>query len=212
MRVTVPAVVEPGEYQLVVRIEAPGRAVEEAALAVEVADIAADGAAGAGPGDDHGGGVGADLSGDVREDRGAVPGPAHPEHKAAAGQLDGLISGAAQGMTLFVEDIIPALRVDELGQVALDWEAYDRLMQPYMDGTAFEDRVPLAVWLAPVPPRRIRDSSTQLWQYIDLCAKHFATKRWTAVPVFMHPGWADRRAGSRRRRRNWRSCGRRRAR
>jgi len=76
-----------------------------------------------------------------------------------------------------------------MGVVALDWDAYDRLMQPYMDGTAFEDRVPLAVWLAPVPPRRIRDSSTQLWQYIDACAKHFAA------------GWSQRRVSAPRGRR-----------
>ena len=116
-------------------------------------------------------------------------------------------------MSLFVEDIIPTTRVDETGQVTLDWDAYDRLMQPYMDGTAFEDRVPLAVWLAPVPPRRIRDSSTQLWQYIDACAKHFAAKGWVAVPAFLHPArWGDAKIRYRTMRRSWRNCGHRRAR
>ena len=67
-------------------------------------------------------------------------------------QFDALVKAArAEGVALFVEDIVPVTRVDEMGQVTLDWDAYDRLMQPYMDGTAFADGVPLPVWLAPVP-------------------------------------------------------------
>ncbi len=115
-----------------------------------------------------------------------------PIKKTAVDQLDAVIQEAhRQGIALFVEDATPVVHVDELGQVSLDWDAYDRVMQPYMDGTAFDDRVPMPVWLAPVPPRRIRDSATQLWQYMDACAKHFSAKGWIATPAFLHPALAD---------------------
>ena len=64
-------------------------------------------------------------------------------------------------------------------------------MQPYMDGTAFQDRIPLPVWLAPVPPARISDSPTQLRQYIEGCSQHFAAKGWVATPAFLHEALAS---------------------
>ena len=192
VHVTIPATAEPGEYRIPVTITPPGKTAETAVLTVEVADIAL-------PTQPR---VLATATTTVAEltriypasfgeitgqylDRGA------PDHKAAVEQLDKLVKTAReQGVALFVEDIVPTTRVDEMGQVTLDWDAYDRLMQPYMSGWAFEDRVPLPVWLAPVPPRRIRDSSTQLWQFIDQCAKHFAAKGWVATPAFLHPALA----------------------
>ena len=107
-------------------------------------------------------------------------------------QLDVLVRAAERkGIALFVEDIAPRVRVDEVGRVSLDWNAYDRLVQPYMDGSAFDDRIPLATWLAPLPPRRISDSPTQLRQYIAACAQHFTEKGWTATPAFLHPALVD---------------------
>ncbi|MCL2648903.1 MAG: hypothetical protein FWD61_18215, partial [Phycisphaerales bacterium] len=117
-----------------------------------------------------------------------------PEHAEAVAQLDRLMTEAQReggGMGLFVEDIGPRVKVDNVGAVQLDWDAYDRVMQPYMDGTAFADRVPLQVWLAPVPPRRIRDSVTQLRQYVAACAEHFAAKGWVATPALMHPAMVE---------------------
>jgi hypothetical protein len=189
LRVNAPAVVEPGAYRVILRIETPGRPVEAGILTVDVADVAV-------PTAPRVLGVATTTVDELTRlypaTFGKIAGqylnPADPDHQAAARQLDVLIKAARdQGIVLFVEDIIPALRVDELGQVTLDWDNYDRLMQPYMDGTAFDDHAPLGVWLAPVPPPRIRNSTSQLWQYIDLCARHFAAKRWSAVPVFLHP-------------------------
>jgi hypothetical protein len=188
-RVTVPPTMEAGEYRITVRLEAPGGPVESGTLVIDVSDLAVPTAprvlAVATTNVDE-------LSRIYPETFGTIGGqyldPADPDHKAGARQLDGLIQAArSQGVALFVEDIMPALHLDELGQVTLDWDAYDRLLQPYMDGSAFADRVPLGVWLMPLPPKRIADAGTQLRQYIELCTKHFAAKRWSAVPAFLHP-------------------------
>jgi hypothetical protein len=197
-RLTVPPVADPGEYRIPMRIEAPGRAAEEVALAVTVSEVAL-------PTEPRVLGVVTttrerlgklfpDTIGAVTEnylDRGEAA------HKEAVDALDGLVRAARrEGVALFVEDLGPALRVDERGLITLDWDAYDRVMQPYMDGTAFDDRLPQPAWLAPVPPRRIRDSATQLWQYIDACAKHFAEKGWVATPAFLHPAVAEFQGGA----------------
>ena len=192
LKVTVPPGVDTGEYRFPIRIAMPGRAAEDAMISVEVADIAM-------PTDPRVLALAtttvAELSRVYPDSFGSISANYldrnDPDDKAAVEQLDALVRAArAEGVALFVEDIGPSLHVDELGQVTMDWDAYDRLVQPYMDGTAFDDRIPLPVWLAPVPPRRIRDSSTQLWQYIDACAKHFAAKGWVASPAFMHPALA----------------------
>ncbi|HVS70063.1 MAG TPA: hypothetical protein VHQ47_02285 [Phycisphaerae bacterium] len=114
------------------------------------------------------------------------------DNRPAVAQFDTLMKAAEQeGVALFVEDITPRVRVDDVGRVFIDWDAYDRLMQPYMDGSAFPDRLPLPVWLAPVPPRRLRDTPTQLRQYMAACVEHFSEKGWVATPVFMHPAMVE---------------------
>lgn len=193
LQVTVPPAVEPGEYRFPIRIASPGRAEEQLTLSVEVVDIAL-------PTEPRVLAIAttttADLARLYPETFGAIPAAyldrADPDHKAAVEQLDALVKAArSQGVALFVEDMIPATRVTEIGIVSLDWDPYDRVMQPYMDGSAFEDRIPFGAWLAPVPPRRVRDASTQLWQYIDGCAAHFKARGWVATPAFLHPALAN---------------------
>jgi hypothetical protein len=193
VRVAVPPAAEPGEYRFPITIAAPGKAPEVLTLSVEVADIAL-------PTEPRVLAVATTTVGDLArlypETFGTIPGAYldrnDPEHKAAVEQLDALVKMArAQGVALFVEDLIPSTRVNEIGIVTLDWDAYDRVMQPYMDGSAFDDHVPFGVWLAPVPPRRIRDSSTQLWQYIDACAAHFKARGWVGTAAFLHPSLAN---------------------
>ncbi len=196
-KVSVPATTPAGVYRFPVYLAAPGQPVEETTLAVEVADLTL-------PTDPRVLAVATttveSLARLYPAAFGNIPAQyldrADIDHRAAVEQLDALVRAArAQGVALFVEDLIPTLRVDETGRVALDWDAYDRVLQPYMDGTAFDDRVPLGVWLAPVPPGRIRDATTQLWQYIDLCAKHFAAKGWVGVPAFLHPAMCGGNGG-----------------
>ena len=211
IRITVPAGIDQGEYRFNVQFQLPQRSpglaagsstetaaavtTDQGALAVTVSELAL-------PTEPRVLGVMtttmARLAQLYPESFAGIAGNSldrtDPDHQAAVQALDALVRAAKrEGMGLFVEDLIPVIKLNEFGAVALDWDAYDRVMQPYMDGTAFDDRVPEAVWLAPVPPLRIRDSSTQLWQYIDACAKHFAEKGWIATPAFLHPALAENR-------------------
>jgi hypothetical protein len=46
--------------------------------------------------------------------------------------------------------IRPVLKRDETGQIALNWNGYDNIVQPYLDGTAFADRMGVAAWAGPI--------------------------------------------------------------
>ena len=52
-------------------------------------------------------------------------------------------------LDLFDGSIHPLLKRDASGQVRLDWEDYDAIVTPYIDGTAFDDRIGCPAW--PVP-------------------------------------------------------------
>ena len=193
VQLSIPPTMDPGEYRFPIHLSVPGKPPEDALFSVQVADLTE-------PTQPRVLALAttsmAELSRIYPESFGNIVGErldrADPDQKSAIDQLDTLVNEAhRQGIALFVEDAAPQVRVDEVGHVSLDWDAYDRLMQPYMDGSAFIDRVPMPVWLAPVPPRRIRDSGTQLWQYIDACARHFSTKAWIGTPAFLHTALAD---------------------
>lgn len=113
-----------------------------------------------------------------------------PEHAAAVGQIDTLVRQAQeQGVALFIADLGPVLHLDNVGRVELDWDAYDRTLTPYMDGSAFGDHIGLPAWYSPLPPRRIADSPTQLRQYWQACVDHAARKNWKVPTVLSHPAW-----------------------
>ena len=196
LQIEVSPLQDPGDYLVPISIAIPNRPVEHASLAIHIADVAL-------PADPRVLAVATTTTADLAR---LLPASfstinpiyldrADPDAVLAVQQLDALVRAAEhKGIALFVEDITPRVRVDEVGRVTLDWNAYDRLVQPWMDGSAFDDRIPLAVWLAPLPPRRISDSPTQLRQYIAACAQHFTEKGWTATPAFLHPALVDRDA------------------
>lgn len=107
---------------------------------------------------------------------------------APMAQLDALTQAAhVLGISFYVEDLMPDVTVDEVGRVLIDWDAYDRTVGPYLDGTGFADRTGHAVWLVPAPPRRVRDVPTQLRQYWTECLEHCKDRGWTGAPVLLHP-------------------------
>ena len=55
-------------------------------------------------------------------------------------------------LDLFDKQIRPVLKRDQAGKVRLDWEDYDAIVRPYLDGSAFADRVGCAAW--PMPYHR----------------------------------------------------------
>ena len=52
-------------------------------------------------------------------------------------------------LDLFDKQIRPVLKRDPAGKVRLDWEDYDAIVRPYLDGSAFADRVGSAAWPMP---------------------------------------------------------------
>ena len=72
--------------------------------------------------------------------------------------------------------------------VEIDWTAYDKLVTGWLDGTAFDDRVPLEVWPLPVSldyPNATRNGGFDspryarlLASYLDACQQHFAARGW----------------------------------
>ncbi len=57
--------------------------------------------------------------------------------------------GHQHRLDLFDRDIRPVLKRDRDGKVQLQWGSYDSVVKPYLDGTAFADRLGVAAWPAP---------------------------------------------------------------
>lgn len=57
--------------------------------------------------------------------------------------------GHEHWVDLFDKTIHPLLKRQPSGEVALRWDDYDSIVKPYLDGTAFDDRIGVAAW--PVP-------------------------------------------------------------
>ena len=82
----------------------------------------------------------------------------------------------------------PAMHIDGDGQVRIEWEDYDQLVQPLIDGTAFEGRVRPLAWPLPMdadhPPLPRSGSTSQatyqnlLRQVVTQSAEHFRLRRW----------------------------------
>jgi hypothetical protein len=117
--------------------------------------------------------------------------------RAAVAQLDALVSAAQRhGVNLYVENLMPIVTVDNVGRVSLDWRAYDRTVAPWMDGSPFDNKIGLAAWLVPAPPRRIADTPAQLRQYWQQCITHARDHGWTTTPVLLHPALLDPNAST----------------
>ncbi len=49
-------------------------------------------------------------------------------------------------LDLFDTRLRPGIKRDEQGRVKLDFEDYDAIVRPYLDGTAFDDRIGVSAW------------------------------------------------------------------
>ncbi|MCP4378173.1 MAG: DUF4091 domain-containing protein [bacterium] len=58
--------------------------------------------------------------------------------------------GHAHRLDLFDKGIRPVTRRDMFGKVAMDFEDYDAIVTPYLDGSAFEDGIGCAAWPVPI--------------------------------------------------------------
>ncbi len=55
----------------------------------------------------------------------------------------------AHRLDLFESTLVPVLKRDAAAAVQLDWHDYDLIVKPYLDGTAFDDRLAVPAWPAP---------------------------------------------------------------
>jgi hypothetical protein len=53
-------------------------------------------------------------------------------------------------LDLFDKGVEPVMRRDMFGKIAMDWEDYDAIVKPYMDGSAFDDGIGCAAWPIPI--------------------------------------------------------------
>ena len=55
-------------------------------------------------------------------------------------------------LDLFDKTLAPLLKRDRNGAVVLGWDDYDAIVAPYLDGSAFDDRMGVPAWPAPLRP------------------------------------------------------------
>ena len=58
--------------------------------------------------------------------------------------------GHKHRLDLFDKGIEPVMRRDTFGKVAVDWDDYDAIVKPYLDGSAFDDGIGSAAWPIPI--------------------------------------------------------------
>lgn len=82
----------------------------------------------------------------------------------------------------------PAVRQDRMGRALVEWSDYDELVGPYIDGSAFADKVPAAAWPMPIGVDFPRAESyggadtERYWRflgsYLTECVRHFEQQGW----------------------------------
>lgn len=94
-----------------------------------------------------------------------------------------MVLGHEHRLDLFDRQLAPKIRRDLYGELTLDWAAFDAVAKPYLDGTAFADRIGSPAW--PIPyqedypvPRYYGGLDAQLYQqaagqFVNLCGQHF---------------------------------------
>lgn len=130
----------------------------------------------------------------TREGRPYVPSPtwqADPARSDAVRVLDATMRMLREhGVDAVVTGLEPGLQPDARGRAVVDWDGYDELIWPYVDGYAYADRRAAAWWPLPFSetfPARPEVSGG--WSrgfeeiaasYLRECAAHFAERGWLA--------------------------------
>ncbi|MCH7885372.1 MAG: DUF4091 domain-containing protein, partial [Planctomycetes bacterium] len=100
-------------------------------------------------------------------------------------------------ITPVLPELAPNVKVDARGDIAVDWGLYDSIVEPYLSGRAFLNRVPTAVWPMPLQPLlsdRLRGAELSsprydrlVQQYLNACAEHFIERGWLQRSYAMVP-------------------------
>lgn len=120
----------------------------------------------------------------------------------AEARLTSLLNGTlrllrAHGVTPVLSDLTPLVRVDARGQLAVDWGAYDGIVEGCLDGRLFPERVPLSVWPMPLGPVAAGFAGSDmavapgfeslLREYLGACARHFKERGWITRAYALPP-------------------------
>ena len=129
-------------------------------------------------------GRGAAAGTDAREPKRGVP--IEPQSTAVLRSTVQLLQ--KHRLTPVVPTLSPGAKVAADGGLAVDWEPYDALVEPWLDGRGFFNRVALRYWSMPLPSTLLKvgqDSAASPsghgpWsrEYLAECANHFREKGW----------------------------------
>ncbi len=92
-------------------------------------------------------------------------------------------------LTAVLPYLAPEMATDARGKLTLDWQSYDAVVAPMLNGEVFADRVPPAVWPAPIAPllpgreegasgRSRGGDDAFASAYLSLVAEHFEEREW----------------------------------
>ncbi len=110
-----------------------------------------------------------------------------PAHAAAVATLDGYARLAHENrVSAYVPRLQPVVKWPPDAPPVADWSDFDAVAGPWLDGTAFADRVPAPYWPLPAPDALPGFDLKSRAQYWHVAAGHFAGRRWvTRSPVVL---------------------------
>lgn len=104
-----------------------------------------------------------------------------PSVEPAVHTLDQLMRLAQEHrLALHVTRLQPTVKWPGGRPPVVNWDDYDQLVEPWLDGTLFADRTPLGFWLLPTPDLLENYDPTSRSDYWAECATHFDQRDWLA--------------------------------
>ena len=115
-------------------------------------------------------------------------------HDTAPDAINELLSYTLQclrrhRLTPVLPHLTPVTRIGTRRRPEIDWDQYDKVVSPLLDGSLFPNKIPLEVWPLPIPPSHIESGSWQSpgWYalhgefvkvFLSECATHFEQRGW----------------------------------
>lgn len=115
-----------------------------------------------------------------------LPGPAGDRARAVLRAAFEMLH--AHDVSPYIDEVLPSMTLDANGHVTVSWTDYDGVVGPYLDGTAFADRIPVQGWPIPVgssapDPALYGGAQSALYarvlrETLEAAARHFQEKGW----------------------------------
>lgn len=116
-----------------------------------------------------------------------------PRYRQTIGALDQMMSLSEQRRALLVlPGLRPTVKWPAGGEPQIDWNEFDSLIRPWMNGELFVDRVPLRYWPLPEAESLARYDAKSRADYWSAAASHFEQLGW----LDRAPVWLGRESAS----------------